>query len=126
MGLPAGPRLTGPERVVLFGLYEAPLEPRERVASMVRDYLAQVVEEAETREFVDADQAGRIAHALLRAIEELPDDAPEEHRRLVQAAAAYFALTDDASDDSQPIGFDDDERVARAVLAFIGRGELLP
>lgn len=126
MGLPAGLSLKGTERVVLFGLYEAPLEARERIAGMVRDYLARVIEEAEHREFVDTDQASRIAHALLRAIEELPDDAPEEHRRLVQAAAAYFALTDDASDDSKPIGFDDDERVARAVLAFIGRAELLP
>jgi len=127
MGLPAGLRLSGPERVILFGLYEAPLQTRAAMVKHVRDYLAAIVAEAERREFVDTEQAARLAHALIAAIEGLRDDVPDEQRRLVQSAAAYFALTDDVSDDvDSPIGFDDDERVVRAVLAYVGHPELLP
>lgn len=127
MGLPAGLNLKGPERVILFGFYEAPLQPRTAVLAHVRQYLAVVLAEAERREFVDVDQATRLANAIVAMVEGLSDDAPDEHRRLVQAAAAYFALTDDVSDDvDSPIGFDDDERVARAVARYIGRPELLP
>ena len=127
MGLPAGLHLNGPERVILFGLYEAPLQTRAAILDHVREYLAVVVAEAEHKEFVDTDQAQRLALALIAAVEGLGDDPPDEHRRLVQAAAGYFALTDDVADDvDSPIGFDDDERVVRAVLRFIGRPELLP
>lgn len=127
MGLPTGLSLTGPERVVLFTLYETPFEGRERLKAIVETYLGTVLREAERREFVDTDQAQRISGALIQAIEDLSDDAPEEHKRLLQAGAAYFALTDDVADDvNSPIGFDDDERVVRAVMQFIGRSELLP
>jgi uncharacterized membrane protein YkvA (DUF1232 family) len=127
MGLPAGLRLNGPERVILFGLYEAPLQPRSAMIAQVRQYLTSVEAEAEHREFVDTDQAARLANAIIAMIEGLTDHSPDEHRRLVQAAAAYFALTDDVSDDvGSPIGFDDDERVTRAVAAYVGRPELLP
>lgn len=127
MGLPAGLELKGAERVVVFGLYEAPLQPRTAIAAAVRQYLVSVHAEAERQEFVATEQATRIADALLALVEGLADDAPEEHRRLVQAAAGYFALTDDVADDVRsPIGFDDDERVVRAVARFLGRPELLP
>jgi uncharacterized membrane protein YkvA (DUF1232 family) len=126
MGFPAGFHLNGPERVILFGLYEAPLQTRSTMVAHIREYLAAIVAEAEHKEFVDTEQATRLAHALITVIEDLKDDVPDEHRRLVQAAAAYFALTDDVSDDvDSPIGFDDDERVVRAVLRYIGRPELL-
>ena len=127
MGLPTGLHLNGPERVILFALYEAPLQTRSAIVAHVREYLAAIVAEAEHKEFVDTEQASRLAHALIVVIESLKDDVPDEHRRLVQAAAAYFALTDDVSDDvDSPIGFDDDERVVRAVLRYVGHPELLP
>lgn len=127
MGLPAGLRLKGPERVILFGFYEAPLQTRSALVGLIRTYLESVMAAAEHREFVDTEQATRLANALITMIEGLAEDAPEEHRRLAQAATAYFALTDDASDDvASPIGFDDDERVVRAVLQYVGRAELLP
>jgi uncharacterized membrane protein YkvA (DUF1232 family) len=127
MGLPAGLQLGGPERIVLFGFYEAPLQPRAAMIAQVNDYLASVVVVAARREFVDTEQAALLARAIVAMIEGLTDETPDEHRRLVQAAAAYFALTDDVSDDvSSPIGFDDDERVVRAVARYVGRPELLP
>ena len=107
--------------------YEAPLQPRSAMIAQVRQYQAAVEAEAEHLEFVDTDQAARLANAIIAMIEGLTDESPDEHRRLVQAAAAYFALTDDVSDDvNSPIGFDDDERVARAVAEYIGRRELMP
>lgn len=127
MPLPTGFELHGPERVILFGFFEAPLQARPAMIAEVRRYLASVIAEADRREFVDVEQAKRLANAIVTMLDEIADDAPEDHRRLVQAAAAYFALTDDVADDvGSPIGFDDDERVVRAVARFVGRAELLP
>ena len=59
-------------------------------------------------------------------LDELADDTPEEHWRLVQAAVRYFVSTEDADADLESlIGFDDDGDVIEAVALAVGLGHVL-
>lgn len=94
---------------------------RERIVA----HLGRVESLVDGPRAVDGDAARALAAALLSALDDAPslDDA---RRALLRGAIEYFVDESDLIDDvDDPTGFDDDIRVANAVLEEIGRHELL-
>lgn len=82
----------------------------------------------EQRPATDIETAQAIASSLskLLADEELMEGLDDEERSLVRGAVEYFLLTDDAAGDlDDPLGFDDDARVANWVFERLERPELV-
>lgn len=85
----------------------------------VLDYVATLRARAAREEFLDLETAERTATACNQAYDLAEIVGTDEARTLARAAAAYFVLKDDAETDDSVIGFDDDLRVAEAVVAVL-------
>lgn len=85
----------------------------------VQDYVATLQARASREEFLDLETAERTAAACNQAHDLAESVGTDEARTLARAAAAYFVLEDDAEADDSVIGFDDDLRVAEAVVAVL-------
>lgn len=74
---------------------------------------------------IDGDAARSLAAALLSALDDTPS-LGDDRRSLLRGAVEYFIDEADSIDDlDDPIGFDDDIRIANAVFEEIGRHDLL-
>jgi hypothetical protein len=101
-------------------LFERLGEPRG-IEAQIHQHLDHLEELAITEEFLDLDTARLVGERCLRLLHRLPADAPEEHQRLVHAAALYFILDDDGmSDSGSVVGFDDDLVVVATVDRVLG------
>lgn len=98
------------------------LRPVHELFADVRGYQQELAKRAEWRDDdVDPALANGLAEAVLRMLSSMSDDTPERTRRLVQAAARYFVIEDDADSDMGSIlGLDDDADVINAVLRSLG------
>ena len=81
--------------------------------------MATLQARAAREEFLDLETAERTAAACNQADDLAESVGTDEARTLARAAAAYFVLEDDAEADDSVIGFDDDLRVAEAVVAVL-------
>ncbi len=100
------------------------LVPADRLRAELAEHLAQLTDHASRHEFVDLETATLLNSVCHRLLDRLAA-APEDHRRMVQAAVRYFILDEDAESDlHSPIGFDDDAQVVKTVAAAIGAQDL--
>ncbi len=98
----------------------------DRLRADLAAHLSELTAHSARHEFIDIGTATRLNAVCHRLLDRLADGAPEDHRRLVQAAVRYFILDDDAESDlHSPIGFDDDAQVVKAVAAAVGAGDLI-
>jgi hypothetical protein len=107
--------------VALFErLSAAPLESVESMKKSVIAYVATFDPTSSRGRVVDPIEAMQISRACVRMLEQTGDEAPEEVRRLVQAACRYFVLEDDAKNDGEAGGLEDDAAVVSAVARHLG------
>lgn len=85
----------------------------------MRGYLTTLRARVAREEFLDLETAERVADACEQALDLAATLGTDEARELAQAAASYFVMTRDAEADDSVIGFDDDLRVAEAVVAVL-------
>lgn len=106
-------------------LEERPV-PEAVLRSELRSYLGGVVRRAREQPLLDLPMARDLADRCGALLDGLAADAPELHRRLVQAALRYFILDDDVeSDTGSMTGFDDDAIVVDVVARAVGREDLI-
>jgi hypothetical protein len=134
-GLAASPTLTTMDRLgelldsethgIVGELLDEPRIPVPKLAAEVASYLAKLEVEQDIDDRLDIETAREVADRCTRLLNEADDEADPERLRLIQAAAMYFVLEDDAESDTRsPSGFDDDLAVVAAVetvLAAITR-----
>jgi Bacterial RNA polymerase, alpha chain C terminal domain/Sigma-70, region 4 len=115
--------LSAASRSLLERLSSEPLEPATALLGRVADHVRKFRIAARTSEFVDLDEAEEIERSLVQLLP-LAEAAGDEARRLVQGAARYFLLVDDADTDFYIGGLADDLAVVRAVARSLGAQEL--
>ena len=116
-------------RPVVRRLFAEPLVPVAELRDDVERHLEFLTEEQHRNEFLDLDQARVIATrclALLNNVTASGIAAPEPQRRLIQVAARYFAISDDADDDLSFDGLSDDESVITAVEKLLSSSRYPP
>jgi len=108
--LPRGPR-------ELFLSYaQEPLVAADVLLASLDDYIAQLTRRIDEIESLDLPFARQLAERGRELVRELPDDAPEPERRVVQAGVRYLVEEEDArSDIDSPVGFADDALVLSEV-----------
>ena len=88
----------------------------------VTTYQRFIADKSKRREFVDTSTAEEIATVLLRLLDTIVPETPDEQRLAVQAAVRYFVIKNDAEGVLESVtGFDDDVEVTNAVLRHLGR-----
>ncbi len=109
-----------------------PLMSVESLKQSIIDYVARFDPTSSRGRVVNPIEAMQISRACVRLLEHTGEDAPEETRRLVQAACRYFVLEDDARKDTEAGGLEDDAEVVSAVAEHLGfdyltlRGQTVP
>lgn len=113
--------LSQPVELVFRRMLREPRRSREELRRLVAQHLVRLESAAREDDFIDAPMAGHIAHLCHRLIDTIAPPVAEDHRRVVQAAALYFALADDVEGDTiSLIGLDDDRQVVTAVCDELG------
>ncbi len=98
------------------------LIPVHSLFAEVRSYQQTIQKRAWRDTDVDPALANALTEATLRLLSTLNESTPESTQRLIQAAARYFVIEDDADGDLDSIlGLDDDAEVVNAVLSHLGR-----
>lgn len=98
----------------------SPSEQRRRI----RAHLEETLRAAGSNEFIDTSLAEQIA-AQFETLLEAWDTYSPEQRSILDAAIAYYALSDDAEDDHDSVlGFEDDAEVLNACVEYLERREL--
>ncbi len=119
-GLPRAARARFPE------LMAGELAPVTWMRADIARDLAAVRDASKRLEFVDVALAERVAASLHALLEALDHETPERDRRVVYAAARYFAQLDDGEHDFESeIGLHDDAEVVNAVARHLRRLDLL-
>lgn len=124
-------RLPVEVRQVARRLLDEPLRSPAALREGVVEHLELLEREHRRNEFLDLVRAREVAARCLRLLDGLaeaeadgarPDREPPdpEIHRLVQVAARYFTIEDDADDDLSLDGIDDDAAVVAAVEALLG------
>jgi hypothetical protein len=104
---------------VLQNLWDQPNEDPEKLAQRVNAHVNAFVNLAKRNEFVDPQEARDVAATCLRLLDELRSDTPPLHRKLIELAALYFVLEEDADSDFDIGGLDDDIAVVQAIASFL-------
>ena len=92
----------------------------------VEQHLADIQDAARDNEFIDLEEARELATKCLELLDLVEgDEGGSERRQLIQAAARYFAMSDDAESDFCLGGLDDDLAVVGAISGLIA-AEPLP
>jgi hypothetical protein len=110
--------VTAEVRPIVRRLLAEPLAPVAKLRDDVEAHLEFLTREQSRNEFLDLEQARSIAARCLVLLDRLSAAgiaAPKPVRRLVQIAARYFVIEDDADDDLSFDGLSDDESVITAV-----------
>lgn len=111
---------------VLRGFLSEPLVSTDLLQDQVQMYYKQLEAMADDGDVLDLESVTDITVRCERLLDEVEDDMPEEHRRLIQAAVLYFVNVEDSDTDVESlIGFDDDAAVVEAVAVAIGRAHVL-
>lgn len=102
-----------------------PLSEVPALRQRIVQHLGRVEALIDDHPTLDADAARTLTGCLLSALDDMPT-LDENERSLMRGAAEYFIDTNDERDDiGDPIGFDDDIRVANAVFETIERPDLI-
>lgn len=113
--------------VILSELLQEPLMTSQELRAEVMGQMAKLEALKDFHENLDLDTARVVADRCGHLMGTVFEDGPEEERRLVQAAALYFVVDEDAeSDFHSQHGFDDDLAVVEAVetvLATLARAD---
>lgn len=106
---------------VVAELLDEPAVPARTLLSDVAAYLARLEVDKDFEDDLDIETARDVADRCTRLLQSTDDSAEPERWKLVQAAALYFVLEDDAHGDIRsPSGFDDDRAVVEAVEVLLG------
>lgn len=93
-----------------FGAIEA--DPRGAIAA----HLEVLRAAGRENEFLDLEQAERLATRCLALLDRLRDGMPDGERGVILAAVYYFIVDEDGESDTESIlGLDDDEQVLDVV-----------
>ncbi len=120
--------LLRPEQQQQFHRLCIPTTPDEllELPDVVQMHLDGVTDEQRPATDVETAQAIAVSLLKLLADEELMERIDDEERSLVRGAVEYYLLTDDAAGDlDDPLGFDDDARVANWVFQRLDREDLV-
>ncbi len=102
------------------------LIPVHALFAEVRSYQQTIQKRSWRDDDVDPALANALTEATLRLLSTLNESTPESTQRLIQAAARYFVIEDDADSDLDSIlGLDDDAEVVNAVLRHLGHNDWL-
>ena len=102
------------------------LLPLANLRDQIAAYLENLRQLSLEHEFIDLELATTIAARFHELLDEVTAETSSEKRRLIQAAAKYFMLEQDADGDTtSPIGFDDDTLVFNLVAREMGRDDLV-
>ncbi len=108
--------------VPLFrGLMEEPARDLVVLRREAQQYVEAFEAAQPARPHIDVEEARAAAAAIAKLIDTLSPDASEVEGMLVQAAARYFVMYEDAESDFAVGGLDDDIAVIDAVAAHLGR-----
>jgi Sigma-70, region 4 len=103
---------------ILRELLAEDLVPLVDLRDAVRQHVADIKAAARSNEFIDVGEARDLGARCLGLLDLVEGEASQERRALVQAAARYFAISDDAESDFSVGGLDDDLAVVNAVSAL--------
>ena len=113
-------------RSLFVRLYGQPTVSRKVIAQRIDLQLEKIRKAAGDNVLIDLKVCERVAESLKALLEHGDAHTPREHKLLIQAAARYFLMEEDAQDDlSSFVGFDDDAGVVNAVARYLGRTDLI-
>lgn len=113
-------------RPIVRRLLTEPLVPIAKLRDDVEEHLGFLAREQHRNEFLDLARAEDIARRCLALLEHAAETGiaePAGERLLIQVAARYFAISDDADDDLALDGLADDDSVITAVEALLSTAE---
>jgi uncharacterized membrane protein YkvA (DUF1232 family) len=95
------------------------------LSGQIEVYWNEITTAAMAKPLLDRDLAAKIRTSLVAAINAW-DSIELDDRPWLAAAVVYFVESDDDEHDlDSPVGFDDDAEVVNAVMAMIGRKDLM-
>lgn len=111
---------------VILSFVTEPLVAPEVLAEQTRLYFKEVEAMADDGEAIDLELVTDLAVQCERLLDEMDDDMPEEHQRLIEAAVRYFVDNEDSDRDLDSLlGFDDDISVIETVAIAVGKEHVL-
>jgi len=116
-------RVPEESRALVADLLDEPLLSSVVLRGEVRAHLDLFRQAQRQNAELDIGQAEALADQCQQLLDAVGDDAPEQHRQLVQVAVRYFAIEDDGDDDIQAGGLDDDEAVVAAVRELLSHSK---
>ena len=103
-------------------LAEPPI-PFDTLRASVQQHVADIQAAARDNEFIDLEEAHELAETCLDLLERVEGEDAGDRRQLVQVAARYFAMSDDAESDFCLGGLDDDLAVVQAISGLIATAQ---
>lgn len=116
-------KLAADVRPIVRRLLAEPLNSAEHLRRGITEHIELLETEQRNNEFLDLEQARNIAQRCLAFLERSESAPSDDHRRLIQIAARYFTIGDDAEDDLSFDGLADDESVVSAVEQLLEPSE---
>lgn len=114
-------RVPAEARGLVEDLLGEPAQPRESLTAEIAGYLAKLEVLKDFEDQLDIETARRVADRCTVLLDQVDEEMPQDKRRLIQAAALYFLLDEDAeSDVASAAGFLDDAAVVEAAEAVVG------